>query len=60
MTRFNRHCSVALAAAALAVTVTACNPPADKAKSDAKTEESAKDSVRRSPACRPRRTRSAT
>src|SRR4030095_14246008 len=44
MTRFNRHVSVALAAAALAVTVTACNPPADKAKSDAKTEESAKDS----------------
>ncbi|MDR7098760.1 FKBP-type peptidyl-prolyl cis-trans isomerase [Lysobacter niabensis] len=44
MTRFNRHVSVALAAAALAVTVTACNPPADKAKSDVKTEESAKDS----------------
>ncbi|MFC5578170.1 FKBP-type peptidyl-prolyl cis-trans isomerase N-terminal domain-containing protein [Lysobacter niabensis] len=44
MTRFSRHASVALAAAALAVTVTACNPPADKAKSDTKTEEAAKGS----------------
>src|SRR5688572_15690631 len=44
MTRFSRRASVAFAAAALAVTVTACNPPADKAKSDAKTEDAAKDS----------------
>ena len=43
MTRFSRHASVAFAAAALAVTVTACNPPADKAKTDAKTEEAAKE-----------------
>ncbi|GAB3095181.1 FKBP-type peptidyl-prolyl cis-trans isomerase [Lysobacter terrae] len=38
-----RHVSVALAAAALAVTVTACNPPADKAKTDAKAEAGDKD-----------------
>lgn len=44
MTRLSRHVSVALAAAALAATVTACNPPADKAKTDARTEETAKDS----------------
>ena len=44
MIRFSRHVSVALAATALAVTVTACNPPADKAKPDAKTEEAATDS----------------
>ena len=42
MTRFARHASVALAAATLAVTVTACNPPADKAKQEAKTEEAGK------------------
>src|SRR5688572_8314709 len=43
MTRFSRHVSVALAATALAVTVTACNPPADKAKTEPKAEEAAKD-----------------
>ena len=42
MTRFARHASVALAAATLAVTVTACNPPADKAKQEAKIEEAGK------------------
>ena len=42
MTRFPRHASVVLAAAALAVSVTACNPPTDKAKSEGKTEEAAK------------------
>ena len=44
MTRFPRHAAVALAVATLAVSITACNPPADKAKSDAKTEEAAKAS----------------
>lgn len=43
MIRFSRPLCVALAATALAVTVTACNPPADKAKTAAKTEEGAKD-----------------
>jgi FKBP-type peptidyl-prolyl cis-trans isomerase FkpA len=42
MIRFPRHASVVLAAAALAVSVTACNPPTDKAKSEGKTEEAAK------------------
>ena len=31
MTRFPRHAALALALATLAVSVTACNPPADKA-----------------------------
>jgi FKBP-type peptidyl-prolyl cis-trans isomerase len=44
MTRFPRHVSVAFTAAALALTIAACNPSADKAKTDAKTEESSKDS----------------
>ena len=42
MTRFPRHAAVVLAAAALAVSVTACNPPTDKAKPDGKTEAAAK------------------
>ena len=38
MTRFPRHAAVALAVATLAVSVTACNPPADKAKPADKAE----------------------
>lgn len=41
MTRFPRRASVALAMAALAVSVAACNPPTDK-KPEGKTEEAAK------------------
>ncbi|HEV8695924.1 MAG TPA: FKBP-type peptidyl-prolyl cis-trans isomerase [Lysobacter sp.] len=37
-----RQAAVALAMAALTLSVTACNPPADKAKSEGKTEEAAK------------------
>ena len=48
MTRFARHASVALAAATLAVTVTACNPPADKAKQEAKRARRAERSNARS------------
>ena len=43
MIRFPRHASVVLAAAVLAVSVTACNPPADKAKTEAKAEAGEKD-----------------
>lgn len=43
MSPFSRRASVALTAAALAVSVTACNPPADKPKTDAKTEASSTD-----------------
>ena len=43
MKPFSRHVSVALAAAALVATVTACNPPADKAKTEATTEDASKD-----------------
>lgn len=39
MTRFPRRAAIALAVAAMAVTVAACNPPTDKA-ADQKTEES--------------------
>ena len=45
MTRLSRRASVAFAVAALAVTATACKPPADAAKTDAKAEtaEASKD-----------------
>jgi FKBP-type peptidyl-prolyl cis-trans isomerase FkpA len=37
-----RHAAVALAMAALTISITACNPPTDKAKSEGKTEEAGK------------------
>ncbi|MFC5569205.1 FKBP-type peptidyl-prolyl cis-trans isomerase [Lysobacter yangpyeongensis] len=43
MTRFNRRASAVLAAAALAVTVAACNKPADKPAADSKAEQGAQD-----------------
>lgn len=43
MTRFQSRACAAVALAALAVSITACNPSGDKAKTEGKTEEAKKD-----------------